>query len=233
MALANHTVYARKPNGNCVRHKYNGKPTVAFMSTGQTVFVVDDDAAVRDSLSWLIKSAGLIVQTYPTALAFLDAYKEGERGCLIVDVRMPGMSGLELQESLSKRRIRVPVIVLTGHGDVPMAVKAIKAGALEFIEKPFDDQMLLDRIQDALEEEKQTKQSEEKRKEILSRLSTLTKREREVFEWVILGSPNKVIAAHLDISCRTIEIHRKRVMEKMNARSLPELVRMGLTIEPK
>ncbi len=199
------------------------------MSSEQTVFVVDDDAAVRDSLSWLIKSVGLNVESYASAQDFLDALDPKGRGCVVLDVRMPGMSGLELQEKLVADDVSVPVIMLTGHGDVPMAVRAVKAGAFDFIEKPFNDQVLLDRIQQALKQEQQTRQVEEQRAQVVSRLALLTPREREVLSWVVSGNPNKVIAAQLGISCRTVEIHRGRVMEKMQARSLSELVRIGLT----
>jgi RNA polymerase sigma factor (sigma-70 family) len=199
------------------------------MSEEQTVFVVDDDVAVRDALSWLIKSVGLNVETYGSAQEFLENYKSERSGCLVLDVRMPGMSGLELQEKLTADKIALPVIVVTGHGDVPMAVRAVKAGAFDFIEKPFNDQVLLDRIQQALKSEQEIRKIEEKRAEIGERLALLTPREREVLDMVVMGNPNKVIASELGISCRTVEIHRGRVMEKMKAGSLSDLVRIGLT----
>jgi RNA polymerase sigma factor (sigma-70 family) len=200
-----------------------------IVSDEQTVFVVDDDAAVRDSLSWLIKSVGLRVETYGSAQEFLEAYDPKRSGCVVLDVRMPGMSGLELQEKLKVDKVALPVIIITGHGDVPMAVRAVKAGAFDFIEKPFHDQTLLDRIQQALKREVESRKLEEKRSEVEQRLALLTPREREVLDLVVCGNPNKVIAAQLGISCRTVEIHRGRVMEKMQANSLSDLVRIGLT----
>lgn len=195
----------------------------------QTVFVVDDDAAVRDALSWLIKSVGLKVETFGSAQEFLDKLNPKRAGCVVLDVRMPGMSGLELQERLTLDKVTLPVIIVTGHGDVPMAVRAVKSGAFDFIEKPFNDQDLLDRIQQALKRFTENRKVEEQRSDVDSRLSSLTPREREVLGMVVSGNPNKVIASQLGISCRTVEIHRGRVMEKMRASSLSELVRMGLT----
>lgn len=202
---------------------------VNVMSEEQTVFVVDDDAAVRDALSWLIKSVGLKVETFGSAQEFLEKLNPKRGGCVVLDVRMPGMSGLELQEKLTADQVTLPVIIVTGHGDVPMAVRAVKAGAFDFIEKPFNDQVLLDRIQQALKRQVETRKVEEQRGEVAVRLNTLTPREKEVLHMVVSGNPNKVIAAQLGISCRTVEIHRGRVMEKMKADSLSELVRMGLT----
>lgn len=199
------------------------------MSGEQTVFVVDDDAAVRDSLSWLIKSVGLKVETFGSAQEFLAAVDKKKAGCVVLDVRMPGMSGLELQEKLACEKILLPVIIITGHGDVPMAVRAVKSGAFDFIEKPFNDQVLLDRIQQALKRDVETRKVEGHRAEVSTKLALLTPREREVLELVVAGNPNKVIAAQLGISCRTVEIHRGRVMEKMEASSLSDLVRLGLT----
>lgn len=199
------------------------------MSGEQTVFVVDDDAAVRDSLSWLIKSVGLKVETFGSAQEFLAAVDKKKAGCVVLDVRMPGMSGLELQEKLAADKILLPVIIITGHGDVPMAVRAVKSGAFDFIEKPFNDQVLLDRIQQALKRDVETRKVEGHKSEVSTKLALLTPREREVLDLVVAGNPNKVIAAQLGISCRTVEIHRGRVMEKMEANSLSELVRLGLT----
>jgi FixJ family two-component response regulator len=202
---------------------------VSSMADDQTVFVVDDDAAVRDALGWLIKSVGLRVETFGSAQEFLDKLNPKRGGCVVLDVRMPGMSGLELQEKLTGDKVNLPVIIVTGHGDVPMAVRAVKSGAFDFIEKPFNDQVLLDRIQQALKREVETRKVEAQRSEVEGRLDTLTPREKEVLQMVVSGNPNKVIAAQLGISCRTVEIHRGRVMEKMKADSLSELVRMGLT----
>lgn len=195
----------------------------------QTVFVVDDDAAVRDALGWLIKSVGLKVETFGSAQEFLEKLNPKRAGCVVLDVRMPGMSGLELQERLTQDKVTLPVIIVTGHGDVPMAVRAVKSGAFDFIEKPFNDQVLLDRIQQALKRFVETRKTEEQRSDVDARLRSLTPREREVLGMVVSGNPNKVIASQLGISCRTVEIHRGRVMEKMRASSLSELVRMGLT----
>ncbi|MEJ2344052.1 MAG: response regulator FixJ [Gammaproteobacteria bacterium] len=191
-----------------------------------TIFVVDDDQAVRESLRWLLESVGHQVQTYPSATAFLNAYEPGRSGCLLLDVRMPGMSGLELQEVLNQRQVDIPVIIITGHGDVPMAVQAMKAGAMEFIEKPFNDQILIDRVQACLDRATARYQRQQARSEILQRASRLTPREREVLDAVVSGKPNKIIADDLSISIKTVEIHRARSMEKMQAGSLAELVSM-------
>lgn len=199
------------------------------MADGQIVYVVDDDAAVRDSLSWLLRSVGLQVESFDSGVAFFDyVQREGCDGCAILDVRMPGLSGLELQERLMGENITLPLIIITGHGDVPMAVRAVKAGAFDFIEKPFNDQLLLDRVQQALQQNAQHREEEEKRQKVETRLESLTPREREVLELVVVGNPNKAIATQLGISCRTVEIHRGRVMEKMQAGSLSELVRLGV-----
>lgn len=199
-----------------------------FVKDRQTVFVVDDDAAVRDSLSWLIKSVGLNVETFGSAQEFLNACTPNRAGCLVLDVRMPGMSGLDLQEKLAGQRIFLPVIIITGHGDVPMAVRTVKSGAFDFIEKPFNDQVLLDRIQQALEKDAEQRIHQAEHDEISRRINKLTPREKEVMDMVVGGNPNKIIASELGISCRTVEIHRGRVMEKMQANSLSDLMRIGL-----
>ncbi len=199
-----------------------------FVKDKQTVFVVDDDAAVRDSLSWLIKSVGLNVETFGSAQEFLNACTPNRAGCLVLDVRMPGMSGLDLQEKLAGQRIFLPVIIITGHGDVPMAVRTVKSGAFDFIEKPFNDQVLLDRIQQALEKDAEQRIHQAEHDEISRRIGKLTPREKEVMDMVVGGNPNKIIASELGISCRTVEIHRGRVMEKMQANSLSDLMRIGL-----
>ncbi|WP_432797627.1 response regulator FixJ [Poriferisphaera sp. WC338] len=201
------------------------------MNENPTVYVVDDDKAVRDSLKWLIESVGLQVKTYETAMEFLSDCEGMSAGALVVDVRLPGMSGLDLQDQLKKRGIRLPVIIITGHGDVPVAIRAMKAGALDFIEKPFSDQVLLDRIRDALEADAERRESQMQRGEVESRLKRLTPRERQVMDLVVQGRLNKQIAAELDLSHKTIEVHRAHVMEKMNAGSLAELVRMAVVIE--
>ena len=202
------------------------------MSTGMTVFVVDDDAAVRDSLALLVQSVGLEVEIYPTAQDFLDAYRPDRPGCLITDIRMPGMSGLELQERLAADGVPIPVIVLTGHGDVPAAVRALKSGAVDFVEKPFNPQELLDLIHEANSRDVQRREVAVREAELGERLASLTPREREIMELVVAGKANKVIALDLCISERTVELHRGRIMRKMQARSLAELMRMMLASVP-
>ncbi len=197
-----------------------------------TVFVVDDDQAMRTSLQWLIESTGMQVQTYASADAFLAAHYPGRAGCLLLDVRMPGMSGLELQAYLTREGYRLPVILITGHGDVAMAVKAMKAGAMDFIEKPFHDEDLLRSIRNALEFDQKHRASRAARAEIVMRLAELTPREHEVMAMVTDGKSNKEIAASLNVSAKTVEAHRARVMEKMRAESLAELVRMALLAAP-
>ena len=190
------------------------------------VFIVDDDAAVRRFLGGLIESVELLVEAYASAQDFLAAYEPGRPGCLVLDVRMPGMSGLELQKELSDRAIDLPVIVLTGHGNVQVAVHAMKAGAVDFIEKPFDNELLLDRIQKAVAKNVHAASERVRRNEIAVRLQQLTPRERQVLDLVISGETNKGVARHLDISERTVEIHRANVMRKMRATSLADLVRL-------
>jgi two-component system, LuxR family, response regulator FixJ len=195
-----------------------------------TVFIVDDDEAVRNSLRLLLKSVGLAAVALPTAQEFLSKYDPKQPGCLILDVRMPGMSGLELQEQLNVRGAMIPVIFITGHGDIPMAVEAMQQGAFDFLQKPFRDQDLIDRIQRALTKD-QTNRAELKEKSgVHERLQTLTPREREVLTLVTTGKPNKIMAADLGVSQRTVEIHRARVMEKMHASSLAQLVRMVMDL---
>jgi two-component system, LuxR family, response regulator FixJ len=195
-----------------------------------TVFVVDDDAAVRDSLRFLLRSVGHPVEVFASAADFMHAYGDDRPGCLVLDIRMPGMSGLELQQQLVERRALIPIIFITGHGDVPMAVEAMQSGAMDFIQKPFRDQDLLDRINQALEKDLVNRQALGQLNLIKERLESLTPREREVMDMVVHGKANKVIAADLDLSQRTVEIHRARVMEKMHASSLAHLVRMVIEI---
>lgn len=199
------------------------------MASEPTVFIVDDDQAVRDSLQWLIQSVGLHVVTFPDALSFLDQVSEDQAGCIVLDVRLPGMSGLELQQKLTVRGIRMPVIIVTGHGDVPMAVRAMKAGAMDFIEKPFSDQMLLDQVQKAIDIDARHRAERKVSKAILERLRSLSPREREVLERVVDGKVTREIAAELSLADKTVEAHRARVMEKMKAGSIAELVRLTLT----
>jgi RNA polymerase sigma factor (sigma-70 family) len=193
-----------------------------------TVFVVDDDRAVRDSLRWLIQSVGLPVETFSTAAEFLASYTAPRPGCLVLDVRMRGMSGLDLQEELERRGVVLPVIVITGHADVPMAVRAMKAGAVDFLQKPFGDQALLDRIQSALERDREQRNASAEHEQILSRLSVLTPREREIVDLLVDGKANKEIASDLGLSTRTVEGHRANIMDKLGASSFAEVVKVAL-----
>jgi FixJ family two-component response regulator len=199
-------------------------------NTRPTIFIVDDDTAVRDALKLLLRSVGQAVETFGSAQEFLDAYSEDRPGCLVLDIRMPGMSGLELQQKLNEKHSILPIIFITGHGDVPMAVEAMQAGAVDFIQKPFRDQDLIDRINQALEKDSSNRAALGERNDIRRRLETLTPREREVLDLVVHGKANKVIAGDLKLSQRTVEIHRARVMEKMQASSLAHLVRMVLEV---
>ena len=198
------------------------------MKSEPRVFVVDDDQAMRSSLEWLIESIGMKVKTYSSADEFLRSYYPGRAGCLLLDVRMPGMSGLDLQAHLAREDSRLPVIIITGHGDVAMAVKAMKAGAVDFIEKPFHDEDLLSSIRNALAFDEKQRSLQSQRAEIATRLAELTPREHEVMEMVTEGLANKEIAASLGVTAKTVEAHRARVMDKMQAGSLAELVRMVL-----
>ncbi|MBV5275194.1 MAG: response regulator transcription factor [Lamprocystis purpurea] len=198
------------------------------MSTNPTVFVVDDDQAMRTSLQWLIESTGMQVKTFESADAFLSNFYPERAGCLLLDVRMPGMSGLELQSYLAREGYHLPVIIITGHGDVGMAVKAMRAGAMDFIEKPFHDEDLLRSIQRALEVDQRQRLSRAARADILARVADLTPREHEVMGMVTDGKANREIAVALGVTPKTVEAHRARVMEKMRAESLAELVRMVL-----
>jgi len=193
-----------------------------------TVFVVDDDSAMRQSLQFLLESHGLHVETFATAEDFLEKYDPSMGGCLVLDVRMPGMGGLKLQETLVEREIHIPVILLTAHGDVPMAVRAMRAGAFDFIEKPSNDQLLLDRIQRAMARNHQRRADEQAVASVQENIEQLSPREREVMELVVEGMLNKQIAAELGISIKTVEVHRARVMDKMQADSLADLVRKAI-----
>jgi two-component system, LuxR family, response regulator FixJ len=196
-----------------------------------TVMVVDDDSGVRNAMRALLKSVGLNCTLFASAQEFLAAYQPSQVGCLVLDIRMPGMSGLELQQQLNLRGAVIPVIFMSGHGDIPMAVEAMQHGAFDFLQKPFRDQDLLDRIQRAIAKDQQLRKSLGEHERIRGYLDTLTPREREVLDLMIEGKQNKVIAQVLDVSPRTIEIHRARVMEKMNAHSVAELVRMMLDLK--
>jgi len=193
-----------------------------------TVFVVDDDRAVRESLALLVQSVGLEVETFASAGEFLDAYRPDRRGCLITDIRMPGMSGLELQERLTEDGYHIPVIVLTGFGDVPAAVRALKGGAVDFVEKPFNPQALLDLVQQALVRDTELREQAAREADLAERMALLTPREGEIMALVVAGKANKVIAIDLSISERTVELHRGRIMRKMQARSVAELMRIVL-----
>ncbi|NIV75621.1 MAG: response regulator [Gammaproteobacteria bacterium] len=198
------------------------------MSAESTVFIVDDDAAVRDSLALLLESAGFAAETYPSARAFLHAYTTDRPGCLLLDVRMPDLSGLELQSVLSQHHIELPVIFITAHGDVPMSARAFKAGAMDFLEKPVDEQALIERVREALMRDEHSRRLRSERAEVRARLERLTPREREVMVLVVQGQSNKEIAKRLNVSYRTVETHRARVMDKMEADSLSALITMAM-----
>ncbi len=193
-----------------------------------TVFIVDDDQAVARSLRWLIETVRLRVETYGSAQSFIDGYDPARPGCLVLDVRMPGMSGLELQERLAAQRIRIPIIFITGHGDVQMAVRAVQAGAFDFVEKPFNDQDLLDRIQRAITRDAEWRDRDLQQARLRALFATLTPREAEVLDLVVEGLSNKAVANALGLSAKTVEVHRAKVMEKMHARSLSDLVKMAM-----
>ena len=196
------------------------------MKTDPTVNVVDDDGAVRNSLKWLIESTGVDVATFASAKEFLNGYDPDRPGCLILDVRLPGQSGLDLQKQLAAQGVSLPVIIITGHGDVPIAVRAMRTGALDFIEKPFDDQVLLHRVRQAIDLDLRNRRERSERAGILLRLALLTPREREVLDRVVHGRANKQIAGDLGISTKTVEAHRAHMMEKMRAESLAGLVQL-------
>jgi RNA polymerase sigma factor (sigma-70 family) len=190
----------------------------------QYVYIVDDDEAMRDSLAWLVESQGFRVRAYASAEEFLRTYEDGLAGCLVLDVRMPGMSGLELYEKLQARHASLPVVFITGHGDVPMAVNALKKGAADFIEKPFNDQDMLKLIEQCLARDRAQHERRCQEQTVADGLAQLTQREREVMDLIIAGKLNKQIADVLGISIKTVEAHRARVMDKMAARSIAELV---------
>jgi two-component system, LuxR family, response regulator FixJ len=197
------------------------------------VFVVDDDPAMRKSLRWLIESVGLAVAAFERADTFLLAYDGTQPGCLVLDVRMPGMSGLELQAALAARSLQIPTIVITGHADVTMAVRAVQNGALDFLEKPFSDQVLLDRIRQAIEIDRLERVRRDRQHRIAERMARLTSREQEVMRLVVQGKSNKEVAGALALSPKTVEVHRAHVMEKMEVDSLAELIRAVLVLEPR
>lgn len=196
------------------------------MNDKAIVYVVDDDNAMAQSIRWLIESVGLQVQIFDNAKTFLAAYDSQHYGCLILDVRMPEIGGLELQAQLKENDIEIPIIFITGHGDVPMAIRAMKAGAVEFLTKPFNDQALLDSINRAIEMDLRQQGKRQQRQKIAERIKRLTPREHQVMELVVAGKLNKVIAAELTISSKTVELHRAKIMDKMEAKSLAELVKL-------
>ena len=191
---------------------------------GPIIYLVDDDEAVRDALGMLLKSIGLEHETFASALDFLQSYDARRHSCLVADIRMPGLSGLELQQRLNEERSEIPIIFITGHGDVPMAVTAMKSGAVDFLQKPFRDQDLIDRIHKALDRDGERRKGRAEQDEIRARLTLLTPRETEVMQRVVRGQANKVIAMDLGDSQRTVELHRARVMKKLKLRSVAELV---------
>lgn len=194
------------------------------------IFIIDDNPAIRDSLQWLLESVGLRAIAFLRGQDFLDTYKPGQYGCLLLDVRMPGMSGLHLLEKLRQADIDLPVIIITGYGDVPVAVAAMKGGAVDFIEKPFNEQLLLDSVQNALAQDQAQRQSRLRRQEVIQRFASLTPREEEVMKWVVEGLPNKDIAENLAVSRKTVEVHRAKVMTKMQAESLSDLIQMAIVV---
>jgi two-component system response regulator DctR len=194
--------------------------------TDATVYVVDDDDAIRDALSWLLRSRGVAARSWTSAEAFLADYSDTMRGCLVLDVRMDGMTGVELFDLLLARKSRLPVIFLTGHGDVPLAVAALKKGAFDFVEKPFNDNDLVDRVVAAVRQDDTVRQRLESEATVAARLAELTPRERQVMERVLAGDYNKNIADVLGIAVRTVEVHRSRIFEKMGVRSAVELAQL-------
>lgn len=203
---------------------------VAYMSNPKDlIYIVDDDQALCKALRWLLESIDLKVETYYSAIDFLAAYQLSWRGCLLIDIRMPSMSGLQLQERLIELGNLIPIIMITGHGDVSMAVRAMKAGAVDFITKPFNDQALLEQIQAALSLNKDL----ENKKTVLSRYQCLTAREQQIMSGVVSGKMNKQIAFELEISHKTVELHRAHVMQKMEARTLADLVKMHFELNSK
>src|SRR5713101_7052020 len=193
-----------------------------------TAYVVDDDESIRTLWRWLMESNGIAVRTFATAAEFIESYRNGDAGCLVLDLKLPGMSGLELQEYLRCRDIEIPIVFVTGHGDVPAAVSALKGGAVDFVQKPFGHREVLSIIEKAFQRDAEIREKHARLSIVASRLATLTEREREVLQRVIEGKPNKIIAADLDISMKTVEFHRAKVMEKMGVTSVAELVQIAM-----
>jgi two-component system response regulator FixJ len=193
-----------------------------------TAYVVDDDESIRTLWRWLMESNGIAVKTFATAAEFIESYRNDGAGCLVLDLKLPGMSGLELQQYLNGRDIEIPIVFVTGHGDVPAAVSALKGGAVDFIQKPFSHREVLSIIENAFLRDAEIREKRARQSIIAGRIATLTEREQEVLQRVIEGKPNKIIAAELDISMKTIEFHRAKVMEKMGVTSVAELVQIAL-----
>ncbi|QUD87527.1 response regulator FixJ [Phenylobacterium montanum] len=202
------------------------------MSNEPVVHVIDDDEAVRDSLAFLLDAAGMKSRTYESADAFVARLDQAEPGCVVTDVRMPGMSGVDLVRHLTAAGSSLPVVVITGHGDVSLAVEAMKGGAIDFIEKPFDDDTILSALKGALSGSQDRQVRADEKAVIAQRLAQLSTRERQVLNGVVLGKPNKIVAFELGISPRTVEVYRANLMTKMQAQSLSELVRMALLVDP-
>ncbi len=202
------------------------------MADSPIVHIADDDESVRQSLAFLLSTAGMVVRLYESAAAFLEAPDNIQEGCLITDVRMPEMSGIELLHELKVRSISLPTIVITGHGDVPLAVEAMKCGAIDFIEKPFDSEAIIRAVQSAKERVDKRARECESEAALAAKLASLSKRERQVLDRLVAGDPNKTIAHDLGISPRTVEVYRAHLMTKMQAKSLSELVRMALLAGP-
>ncbi|MFT5115253.1 MAG: two-component system response regulator FixJ [Parasphingorhabdus sp.] len=201
------------------------------MGNERTVFIIDDDEGIREGLSLLLSTVGQACQIFSSALEFLEQFNQNMNGCLVLDIRMPEMSGLQLQEKLNVQKSTLPIIFITGHGDVPMAVEAMRCGALGFIRKPFREQDLLDNINEALALDTKNRQKSDDRHELAEKIELLSQRERAVFEAVTEGDMNKVIAADLSISERTVEVHRAQIMKKLGVRTLAQLVRIKVEVE--
>jgi FixJ family two-component response regulator len=194
------------------------------------VFVIDDDEAMRDSIACLLESVGIPCRMFSDASTFLEFCDPHKQGCILMDIRMPGMSGMELLENLKANGVRLPVIIITGHGDVPLAVRALKLGAFDFVQKPFNPHDLLDRVHAALQQVQERRQKDRRLDRLRSNFDALTGREREIMELVVAGDPSKVIGAKLGISSRTVDIHRSNIMRKLNVRTVAELVQSRLAL---
>lgn len=203
------------------------------MPAAPTVFIVDDDESVRDAIRCLLEAAGFLVETYRSGTEFLDRFDRSQQGCLLLDVQMPEMGGIELQRRLGEEGIRLPVIMLTAHGNIPLAVNAVRLGAFDFLEKPFDDEVLIGRIQDAISRHVQLDFDPAEKARIQERLTTLSEREREVLERLVAGKWVKIIASELGTSPNTVKNQRTRILEKMDADSVPDLVRMVMISQMK